>query len=137
MKKIFIPIIVTVALITWSLAVAPAAFSMDEPGFTVARMVVSEDVVDREPVGTGELFSTSHEKVYCFLEANDIEQDKEVNFVWYYDDTEIARVMLTLRQGSRWRTYSSKNLVGQKGAWKVELQDDSGIVHNSVSFTVE
>ncbi|MFC1819372.1 DUF2914 domain-containing protein, partial [Thermodesulfobacteriota bacterium] len=58
-------------------------------------------------------------------------------FVWYFEDTEMARVALPLNKGMRWRTYSSKKLAGLKGNWKVELQDYSGIVLNTVSFQVQ
>lgn len=137
MKKLFFPVMVAAAILVMSMAVVPSAFSMDDPGFTIAHMAVSENVVDREAVGIGEIFPVSLEKVYCFLEAKDIQQDTEISFVWYHAGNEVARVALTLRQGNRWRTYSSKNLAGLKGDWKVELQDATGIVHNTVSFTVE
>ena len=116
---------------------APAAFSMDDPGFTIKRMVISKDVVDREPVGVGDFFSAATEKVYCFLEAADIETDMQVSIVWYWSNQEMARVTLPIQTSRRWRTYSSKKLVGLKGNWRAELQDSSGIVHNSVNFVVE
>ena len=115
----------------------PAAFSMDDPGFTIKRMVISKDVIDREPVGAGDFFSAATDKVYCFLEAADIETDTQVSIVWYWSSQEMARVALPIREGRRWRTYSSKKLGGRKGNWRAELQDASGIVHNSVGFTVE
>ncbi len=119
------------------LMVSPSAFCMDEPGFTLSRMIVSENIVDREPVGAADKFSAATEQVYCFLEAKDIDQDTEVSFIWYYNDAEKARVTLPLRKGNRWRTKSSKKLAGLKGSWKVELKDASGIVLNTVAFSVE
>ena len=116
---------------------APAAFSMDDPGFTIKRMVISKDVVDLEPVGVGDFFSAATDKVYCFLEAADIETDMQVSIVWYWSNQEMARVALPIQTGRRWRTYSSKKLAGLKGNWRAELQDSSGIVHSSVSFVVE
>ena len=116
---------------------APAAFSMDDPGFTIKRMVISKDVVDLKPVGVGDFFSAATDKVYCFLEAADIETDMQVSIVWYWSNQEMARVALPIRKGHRWRTYSSKKLLGLKGNWQAELQDSSGIVHSSVSFVVE
>lgn len=126
-----------VFLYTVSLLVLPSVFAMDGPGFAVSRMVVCEDILAREPLGVADTFAAATEKVYCFLEARDIEEDTDVSFVWYYNDREMARVVLPLRQGGRWRTNSSKQLAGLKGQWKVELQDASGAVLNSVSFLVE
>jgi len=120
-----------------SLTFASPAFTMDDPGFTINRMVVSKDVVDKEPVGIGDFFSAATEELYCFLEASNIEQDMLISFVWFWSSQEMAKITLPLQEGGRWRTYSTKKLVGLKGQWKVELQDASGVVHNSVSFTVE
>jgi hypothetical protein len=49
----------------------------------------------------------------------------------------MARIELPLRQGPRWRTYSSKKIAGLKGNWKVELQDEGGTVLQAVEFMVE
>ncbi len=129
-------LVITTALFIF-FAFTPTAFCMDDPGFTINRMVVSKDVVDKEPVGVGDFFSAVTEKLYCFLEASNIERDMQVSFVWIWSSQEMARVNMTLQKGNRWRTYSSKKLVGLKGQWKVELQDSSGVVHNSIGFTVE
>lgn len=39
------------------------------PLFTLARVVMSLGVEDREPIGVSEIFSVEPERVYCFLEA--------------------------------------------------------------------
>ena len=111
--------------------------SMDDPGFIIERMVISGKIVDLEPIAIGEVFSAVTEKVYCFLETRDIDEDTSVSLVWYFENKEMSRVSLPLTKGPRWRTYSSKKLGGLKGDWKVELQDSSGIVHNSVTFQVQ
>lgn len=136
--KTFSRVIVSVTFLLLGLfTVLPFAFSMDDPGFSIGRMVVCKSVVDREPVGAADTFSAATDRVYCFLEAKDIAQDTEVVFVWYYKETEMAKVKLPLRKGERWRTKSSKKLAGLKGSWKIELQNNSGIVINTVSFTVQ
>ena len=113
----------------------PAA-SMDDPGFSIKRMVMCERIVDKEPLNVSATFSADTEKVYSFLEATDIAQDTTVRFVWYFEGREMARVSLPLKQGRRWRTYSSKKLAGLKGDWEVELLEPSGIVLNTILFTV-
>jgi len=113
------------------------ALSVDDPGFSIKRMVMSESVADREPVAINESFSAATEKVYCFLEAVNIEEDTSISFVWYHNDQEMARVSLPLVKGKRWRTFSSKKIAGLKGEWKVELLDSFGVVLNTVSFQVQ
>ena len=106
-------------------------------GFNIARLVIAGSVEDLEPVGAVNAFSSSTEKVYCFLEAKDIVEDTEIALLWYHEGTNKAVVKLTLRKGSRWRTYSSKKLGGLTGAWTVELQANDGNVLETVAFTVE
>jgi hypothetical protein len=110
---------------------------MDDPEFAIKRMVICEKIEAKEPVAIGETFSADTENVYCFLEAQAIENDTTVSFVWYYENREMARVSLPLTKGMRWRTYSSKKIMGLKGNWKVELLESSGIILNSVSFQVQ
>ena len=124
-------------ILTLLLAFFSSASSMDDPGFIINRMVICERVTDREPVAIADTFSANTEKVYCFLEAGEIESDTTVSFVWYFEGKEMAHVSLPLTKGLRWRTYSSKKLAGLKGNWKVELRESSGIVLNSASFQVQ
>ncbi|MFC1827459.1 DUF2914 domain-containing protein [Thermodesulfobacteriota bacterium] len=124
-------------ILTVSMIFLSSAFSMDDPGYTISRMVICEKISDSEPKGIAEIFSADAETVFCFLEAKDIEIDTAISFVWYFEGQEKARIVLPLQKGRRWRTYSSKKLANMKGNWTVELQEVSGIVLNTVSFQVE
>ena len=140
MKKV--PALISVFLFVFSAAIA-VSFAVEEqagmsdPAFSVARLVIAGSIEEREPVGVVNAYSASTEKVYCFLEANDIKAETMVSFVWYHEDTKKATVELPLGVSSRWRTYSSKKLAGLTGEWKVELKDAGGNVLNTVLFTVE
>ena len=125
------------ATFTFLLSSPPPASPMDDPGFIINRMVICERIAGKEPVATADIFSANSEKLFCFLEAEQIEHDTTVSFVWYFEGKETARVSLPLTKGMRWRTYSSKKIAGLKGNWKVELQESSGIILNSVSFQVQ
>jgi len=105
--------------------------------FAVKRLVVGTGVENGEPVGAAETFPASTEKVYCFLEANDIAKDTEVSFVWFNADKELSKFSVPLKEGSRWRTYAYKNLREMKGDWKVEIRDSEGKVVKDVKFKVE
>ncbi len=142
MKKILILIMVsalTSCTISFILSCAHAQEGMAKtvPNLTVTRLLVSTAVENLEPVGVANTFSSETGKVYCFLEARDIVEDTSVSFVWYRGKQQMAVVTLPLMQGGRWRTYSSKNLAGLTGLWKVELQDADKNVLESVKFTVE
>jgi hypothetical protein len=129
-----------------SIALSAASMAGDEPQsgqeageplFQVARLVIAGSVDNLEPVGIVDAFAASTEKVYCFLEANQIREDTTARFAWYHGETKMAAVDLSLRKGARWRTYSSKKLGGHTGDWRVEIQDAAGNVIEVVGFTVE
>jgi hypothetical protein len=114
-----------------------ASAEKQAPVFSVARMLLAGSIEEREPVGAVSAYSASTEKVYCFLEATDIMEDTEVSFVWYHENKRMAIVILPLKKGPKWRTYSSKKLGGLTGDWEVELIDANGNVILGVGFTVE
>ena len=107
------------------------------PIFSVERLVVAADIQNREPIGIAETFSASTDMVYCFLETTNIKQDTQVTFKWYYEGKEIHSYEMPLKKGDRWRTFTYKNLYGQKGTWEVAVKDASGETVKTVSFTVE
>ena len=130
-------ILAIIAALPLLFAFSSPAAAMDDPGFIIKRMVLSEEIVDREPVAAKDTFSAGTDKVYCFLEAAAIENDTMITFVWYFEDREMARMTLPLLEGKRWRTYASKKIAGMQGNWKVELLESTGIVLHSISFRVE
>jgi hypothetical protein len=141
MKKYLTIIILMGLSMLASLSLAefvPAEGVVENRGaFTIARLLIAGSIENSEPVGIVNAFASSTEKVYCFLEARDIQEDSAVSFVWYHSDSEVARVPLQLKQGQRWRTWSSKRLGGRTGTWRVELQDAEGNVLETVEFLVE
>ncbi|MEN8142341.1 MAG: DUF2914 domain-containing protein [Thermodesulfobacteriota bacterium] len=104
---------------------------------TINRFVTCQGIENREPAGETATFTAGTETAYAFLEARNISADVEVNVVWIYDGNEVARVPLSIRQGSRWRTNSSKQLAGRPGAWQVQVQDAKSAVLASLDFTAE
>lgn len=105
--------------------------------FSVARLVVCENVQNRSPVNVTDVFPAETETVFCFLEARDIQEATEVKMVWYHEEQEVASVPLTIGQGARWRTYTSKKTMAQKGNWKVYLLDSADNTLASVQFVLE
>ncbi len=133
-RTIIFKILITLSV---SLIFVLPASSMDDPEFTISRMVISERVTDREPDGIADTFTADVETVFCFLETQNINVDTTISFVWYFEGQEKAIITLPLQKGVRWRTFSSKKLANMKGNWTVELKDNSGIVLNTVSFKVQ
>lgn len=126
------PAIVSMLLVAW-----PISTMAQSAPFSVARLVVCEDVQNRTPVNVTDVFPAGTDTVFCFLEARDVLADTTVQIVWYFEEQEVARVPLAIGQSSRWRTYSSKKTMGQKGNWKVYLLDDTDNILASVQFVLE
>jgi len=128
---------VVLGLVLMLLAGLPMAAMSQASSFSVARLVVCENVQNRSPVNVMEVFPAGTQMVFCFLEARDIPEATEVNMVWYLEEQEVARVPLSIGQGERWRTYTSKKTMGQKGNWKVYLLDSADNTIASVQFVLE
>jgi hypothetical protein len=66
---------------------------------TIGEFVIAASVNNREPAGLANIFSSSTEKVYAFLEARNITENTAVRFVWYHGDNEMATVALPVYRG--------------------------------------
>lgn len=135
MKRIFkmswILLLLSLTLFLISNAVA------QETGLiTVESAVVCENIVDREPAGTGTTFSVTMGKLFFFTKITGAENPVEIVHVWYFGDTERSRVTLPVKANT-WRTYSSKILQAHEiGAWHVDVIDPAGEVLETVQFEV-
>ena len=127
-----IRVVVMVSMVaTLFLAVTAAAATLQ-----VESAVICEQVVDREPVDVGSSFSATVGKLYFFTKIVGAEGNAQVTHVWYYGDTERARVTLSVR-ASNWRTYSSKRIQAHEtGAWRAEILDAEGNTLATARFEV-
>ncbi|MCG2720757.1 MAG: DUF2914 domain-containing protein [Thermodesulfovibrionales bacterium] len=139
-KTIWMVLLAFVVIVSFGITSPAIGQEKAEKGtqlFSISRMVVAQDVQDREPVGVADTFPASTEKVYCFIEAMNISEDTEATFVWYHEGQEMRTFTLPIMQGPRWRAFAYKNLHGKMGNWKVEIKDKTGNSVKSISFKVE
>ena len=102
----------------------------------VEQAAISVDVMDREPVDPGNAFPASVAKLYCFTKIAGAESPSDITHVWYYGDTERARITLAVN-GNPWRTYSSKRLqLYEVGLWHVDILDAIGNTMETVKFDI-
>ncbi len=128
-----LPSIITVFAVFIILSLA--ANAEDNP-FEIERMVIAAGVEEREPVEVADSFAAGIERVYCFLEAQNIQQDTEVTFVWYHGEERAASVTVALGQGPRWRTFSYVTIRDRTGEWRVDLHDAMDNIVQSVNFRI-
>jgi hypothetical protein len=141
MTRISVPmslvLLLTAILTTMLWPASPSWAGEDTASLTINRLVICSGIENREPVDSVSVFPAGTEMAYAFLEATDISRDVEVSIVWLHEGNDVARVILPIRQGSHWRTYSSKKLAGRSGSWRVEVQDSNAAVLAATDFKVE
>jgi len=108
----------------------------DAATLSVEDGTICRDVLDYTAVEPGTSFPASVEKLYCYTKIVGAIDPTEVTHVWFYGDTECARVTLAVNS-PLWRTYSSKIIQPYEiGAWNVVVLDQSENVLESFSFTI-
>ena len=114
-----------------------AAQPVEQPAIQIEDAVVCRDVVDRAPVGTGDVIAKESEKVYCFTRVVGAEGDTQITHNWYYKGALKASVVLNVRS-SNWRTWSSKTMNPEwVGEWMVEILSQDGTPLESIIFFVQ
>jgi hypothetical protein len=114
----------------------PAMQAQKPPELEVSVAAICKDVVDHEPVDSGNSFTVNVGKLYCFTKITGAQSPTHITHVWLFDGTERARVELAVNSVS-WRTFSSKIIQPHElGAWRVDVLDAEGNVLKSLDFEV-
>lgn len=104
---------------------------------TVSQAVVCQEIVDRMPVGSGDVIPAGTERVFCFTRIDGAIGETEITHNWYYKGALKASVVLPVRT-SEWRTWSSKTLLPEwTGDWMVEVLSKDGTPLESLIFFVQ
>ena len=102
----------------------------------VSKAAICTGIVDHEPVDQSVRYPATVGKVYCFSKISNIESATSIQHVWYFDNSERARVKLPVKPPS-WRTYSSKRIMPeQTGRWRVDVLDCDGNVLKTLGFDI-
>ena len=129
-RKALMPIVAFVGLFLVANGAAAEEIS-------VAEAVICQEVVDRAPVGTGDVIPAGTERVYCFTRITGAQAETEVAHNWYYQGNLKASVVLPVRNAN-WRTWSSKALLPEwKGEWMVEILSKEGTPLESIIFFIQ
>jgi len=123
-------------MLSLTLCITINAVAQETSSIQLESAVVCENIVDREPEGAGTSFSVTVGKLFCFSKIIGAEDPIEIAHVWYFGDTERARVTLPVKTNT-WRTYSSKVLQDHEiGPWHVDLLGPEGDVLETIEFEV-
>lgn len=119
------------ALAATSLAAQPA---LADGHVTVRDFILTNGIVNREPVGSLESFDVANGKAIVFARIKNDGPTTDMHFVWYLNDIERARKSLNVGTSSGWRTWSSSAV--RPGNWRVDLIDGNGNVLAQKAFAV-
>jgi len=127
---------VCIAIVSLCLLVPYSIQAQQTGNLKVATAIICKKIADRQPVELGTSFSASVGKLYCYSKIADIQNSTEIVHVWYFGDTERARIPLRVNPPS-WRTHSSKMIQGHEiGKWQVKILDASGNSLEDVEFGI-
>ena len=136
MKRFLTSSGICIALISLCLLVPYSIHAQQAGSLNVETVAICKNVADRQPVEPGTSFPASIGRLYCFSKITNIQYSTKIVHVWYFGDTERARVTLGVNPPS-WRTYSSKVIQTHEiGKWHMKILDEAGIVLEDVEFEI-
>lgn len=108
-----------------------------QPVIAIRDGVIATTVENRLPQGVGNQFPATVGMLYCFTTVGGAEVDTSISHTWYYQDKEMAEVVLPVRS-MLWRTWSSKTILPEwKGNWKIVVTAEDGTLLETIFFSVE
>jgi Protein of unknown function (DUF2914) len=114
--------VLLVALTILGLLAASAAARMID-----VKITFCPRVVDRNPEGPADKFTTEIGWVYCHTVVTNTGEATEIHHDWYYNDSFISRQTLPIGTSPAWRTFSAKQMSpAWVGKWHVVVVSDSG-----------
>ena len=112
----------------------PFALPQQASALSVEDSTICTGVANREAVDPGTSFAVSAGRLYCFSKIAGIQESTEIVHVWYFGETERARISLGVNPPA-WRTHSSKIIQAHEvGSWRVEILDASGNLLETLKF---
>lgn len=103
----------------------------------IAEAAVCRDVIDREPVGAGDVFSREIKKLFCFSRVIGGQAGTMIRHDWYWSGKKIASVPLRIGAPD-WRTYSTKRIIPElAGEWRVDILGPDDTVLEKIYFMVD
>jgi len=136
MRRLCYFVFVLITLIALCLSQAVTLKAQQTGSIEVAAAAICRDVVDRGPVDAGYSFEASVGKLYCFTKIIGAQRPIGITHVWYFGDTERARVYLSVRSSS-WRTNSSKTIQAHEiGYWHVNVLGPEGELLRTLQFEI-
>ena len=122
--------------VTICISFAGNALSQETEQLQVTDDAVCLDIVDRECTGADTNFPANVGKIYCLTKITGANSATQITHVWYYGQTERARITLSVRAAS-WRTYSSKIIqTHETGDWHIDVMGPNDEILKVIQFEI-
>ena len=106
-------------------------------GIHIEDAAICQNIVDRKPIGTGDVFAKEISKVFCFCRVVGATTPTQITFNWYHQGSLKSTVKLPVESAS-WRTWSSKAMSSElTGEWMVEILAEDGAPLESIIFFIQ
>jgi hypothetical protein len=102
----------------------------------IVKLAIAPEIVDREPVGESDSFSADVGTLWCYTKITGA-KGQAITHRWYFNGELMAVVPLEIKYDT-YRTRSSKRILAYwKGPWRVEIMTESGVLLDTISFTIK
>ncbi|MCK4943202.1 MAG: DUF2914 domain-containing protein [Candidatus Aminicenantes bacterium] len=103
----------------------------------VSRMVLTRDIKNSEPADSDSIFFLVENSIFCFTEFVNIKKTTRIIHKWFCGNRLVGNVVLTLKPGKRWRTWSRKSFKNCRGEWKIQICESKGKIIAEKKFIVK
>ena len=136
MKRFSLCFVIMIALFM-TFSVMPTNVQAQEMGAVqVTEGNICTDVQNRVCYNSSTRFTAPVDQLFCFTKIVGAREDISVTHVWYFGETERARIRLPVR-GPSWRTWSSKIIQPNEiGDWHVDVLGEDGQLLMVIPFEI-
>jgi hypothetical protein len=129
--------LLTMILFTLCVCASPAAAESHASALKVDKAVMCKGVDQRVPLGTGNVFASDAERIYCFTKITGATQDTMITHKWFLNGELKSSVDLPIASSS-WRTWSFKQIgPADVGDGMVEVVSAEGVVLTTIIFFIQ
>lgn len=130
------PVLWTVILFLPSWVLGGQEPADPSPKMELVRAVICESIENFQPVHPAVVFSISQGEVFCFSEFDPVREKTDIFHKWFKRDKLIFTMRLTLSP-PKWSSFSRIQIRdADKGPWRVEIQDETFRVLQTLRFSM-
>jgi len=124
-------------LFTLCVCASPVAADSHASALKVEKAFMCKGVDQRVPLGTGNVFASDAEKIYCFTKITGATRDTMITHKWFLNGELKSSVDLPI-ESSSWRTWSFKQIgPTDVGDGMVEVVSAEGVVLTTIIFFIQ